>query len=172
MVGCVVSFAAATESFERTLKRLELPEERLADPVIQEQLGRRAALLATSEFTWDQHLGPLYGWADVAEILGTVSSRQGVHDLAQRRRLLSLPASGGRVLYPAFQFQGRRTLPGLHELLEILASSGASGWTQASWFQSPQEGLGGETPVAHLAAHGLDERVLSAASRVAGRLAG
>jgi hypothetical protein len=168
----VVSFAAATEAFEKTLERLELPEDRLSDPVIQEQLGRRAALLATSELTWDQHLGPLYGWSDVAEILGTVSSRQGVHDLAQRRRLLALPASGGRVLYPAFQFQGRRTLPGLPELLEILVSSGATGWTQASWFQSSQEELGGETPVAHLSTHGLDEQILDAASRVAGRLAG
>src|SRR5580704_15958374 len=137
------SFATATEAFEKTLERLELPEERSADPAIQEQLGRRAALLATSEFTWDQHLGPLYGWSDVAEILGTVSSRQGVHDLAQRKRLLTLSASGGRVLYPAFQFHGRRTLPGLHELLVILASSGTSGWTQASWFQSPQEELDG-----------------------------
>jgi hypothetical protein len=168
----MVSFTAATEAFEKTLERLELPEDRLSDPAIQEQLGRRAALLATSELTWDQHLGPLYGWSDVSEILGTVASRQGVHDLAQRRRLLALPASGGRVLYPAFQFRGRRTIPGLQELLVILSSSGASGWTQASWFQSPQDELDGDTPVAYIAAHGLDEQVLSAASHVAGRLAG
>ena len=165
------SFAAATAAFEKTLERLELPGERLADPAAQEQLGRRAALLATSELTWDQQLGPLYGWSDAAEILGTVSSRQGIHDLAQRRRLLALPASGGRMLYPAFQFQGRRTIAGLHELLEVLASSGASAWSQASWFRTPQEELDGQTPVAYLTACGLDEKVLSSASRVAGRLA-
>lgn len=166
------SFTAATEAFEKTLERLELPEERLADPAVQEQLGRRAALLATSEITWDQHLGPLYGWSDVAQVLGTVSSRQGINDLAKRQRLMALPASGGRMLYPAFQFRGARTLPGLHELLVELAASGASPWTRASWFQSPQDELGGETPVAYLTAHGLDERVLGSARRLASRLAG
>jgi hypothetical protein len=166
------SFTVATEAFQKTLERLELPEERLADPAVQEQLGRRAALLATSEIAWDQHLGPLYGWSDVAQILGTVSSRQGINDLAKRRRLMALPASGGRVLYPAFQFRNARTLTGLHELLVELAACGVSAWTQASWFQSPQNELDDETPVAYLTSHGLDERVLGSVRRLAARLAG
>lgn len=165
------SFAVATQAFQKTLERLELPEDRLAGREEQERLGRRAALLATSEIAWDQHLGPLYSWSDVAAVLGTVSSRQGVNDLARRKRLLALPASGGRVLYPAFQFRGARTLPGLHELLIELAASETSPWSQASWFQTAQDELDEDTPVGYLTARGFDERVLRSARRAAGRLA-
>jgi hypothetical protein len=167
----MTSYALATAAFKRTLERLDLPDERLSDPHEQERLGHRAALLATSEIAWDEHLGPMYGWSDVAETLRTVSTRQGVSDLAKRGRLLALPASSGRVLYPAFQFHGSRTIPGLRELLGVLAQSGASAWTQASWFQSNQDELDGLTPVAYLTAHGLDEQVIVSAQRAAARLA-
>jgi hypothetical protein len=167
----MTSYAAATTAFQKTLEALDLPEDRLADPDAQARLGRRAALLATSELTWDEHLGPLYGWSEVAAVLGTVRTRQGVNDLARRRRLLALPSSAGKVLYPAFQFRGGRTIAGLHELLDKLEGSGASPWTQASWFVSPQEELDGESPVAYLSRHKLDQRVLDAVHRVAARLA-
>jgi hypothetical protein len=167
----VPSYALATEIFKQTLERLELPEGRLSNPQEQERLGRRAALLATSEIVWDEHLGPMYGWSDVAEILGTVSTRQGVSDLARRGRLLALPTAGGRVVYPAFQFHGSRTIPGLTELLAVLAQTGASAWTRASWFQSDQDELDGLSPVAYLMEHGLDDRVMVSVQRAAARLA-
>jgi hypothetical protein len=167
----VTSYAAAITAFQKTLEALDLPEDRLADPDTQAQLGRRAALLATSELTWDEHLGPLYGWSEVASVLGTVRTRQGVNDLARRRRLLALPTSSGKVLYPAFQFGGGRTIAGLHELLDELDNSGASPWTQASWFVSPQDELDGDSPVAYLSRHQLDQRVLDAVRRAAARLA-
>ena len=88
----------ALQAFQQTLERLDFPEGRLADPEVQARLGRRAALLATSELTWDEHLGPLYEWSDVAEVLGTVGTRQGISDLAKRHRLLALGTKGGKLL--------------------------------------------------------------------------
>jgi hypothetical protein len=166
-----MTYSAALQAFQDTLERLNLPEERLADPKVQERLGRRAALLATSELTWDEHLGPLYEWADVATVLGTVGTRQGVNDLARRHRLLALPTKAGKLLYPAFQFRGARTISGLHELLVELHGSGASPWTQASWFVTPQDELEGETPAAYLSRRPLDDHARQAARRVATRLA-
>jgi hypothetical protein len=167
----MASYGAALEAFRETLEGLDLPKDSFADPEAQARLGRRAALLATSELTWDDHLGPLYAWSDVATLLGTVGTRQGINDLAKRRRLLGLPTKAGRILYPAFQFRGARTIAGLHELLIELDSSDASQWTKASWFVTPQDELGGESPVAYLSSHPMDERVLTAARRVAARLA-
>jgi len=167
----MTSYATALQAFRDTLERLDLPEEHLADPEVQERLGRRAALLATSELTWDKHLGPLYEWSDVAAVLATVGTRQGVNDLARRRRLLALPTQGGKLLYPAFQFRGARSISGLHELLVELDGSGASPWTQASWFVTAQDELDGESPAAYLSRHSLDDRVLKAVRRAAARLA-
>jgi hypothetical protein len=124
-----------------------------------------------SELTWDEHLGPMYEWSDVAAILGTVGTRQGIHDLARRKRLLALPTNGGKLLYPAFQFSGARTLSGLHHVLLALDSSGVSPWTQASWLVTPQDELDGETPAAFLSREAADERVMRAARRAAARLA-
>jgi hypothetical protein len=166
----MASYVMALQAFEETLERLDFPEGQL-DPEAQARLGRRAALLATSELTWDEHLGPLYEWSDVATVLGTVRTRQGISDLAKRRRLLSLPTKSGKLLYPAFQFSGARTIAGLHELLVELDGSDASPWTQASWFVTGQDELGGESPAAYLSRHPLDERVLKAVRRVAARLA-
>lgn len=165
------SYAKALQAFQDTLERLDLSAARLAEPGVQEHLGRRAALLATSELTWDDHLGPMYEWNDVAAVLGTVGTRQGVNDLARRKRLLALPTKGGKLLYPAFQFSGGRMLSGLHQLLAELDSSGVSPWTQASWFVTPQDELDGETPAAFLSRHAVDERVIHAARRAAVRLA-
>jgi hypothetical protein len=167
----MASYAAATQAFQETLERFDVLGGRLADLEAQVRLGRRAALLATSELTWEGHLGPLYEWADVAAVLGTVRTRQGISDLAKRRRLLALPTRGGKLLYPAFQFSGARTIAGLHELLVELDGSGASPWTQASWFVTGQDELDGESPAAYLSRHPLDERVLKAVRRVAARLA-
>lgn len=167
----MASYALASQAFEQTLERLDFPEDRLADPEVQARLGRRAALLATSELTWDEHLGPLYEWSDVAAVLGTVGTRQGINDLAKRRRLLALPTKGGKLLYPAFQFSGPRTIAGLHELLLELDVSGAGPWTQASWFVTAQDELDGESPASYLSRHPLDEHVLKAVHRVAARLA-
>jgi hypothetical protein len=113
-------------------------------------------IMVTSGLNWDDHLGPMYEWSDVADILGTVDTCRGVHDLARRKRLLALPTKDGKIPYPAFQFSGGRTLSDLPRLLEELDSSGVSPWTQASWFVTPQDELEGETPAAFLRRDAVD----------------
>lgn len=119
----------------------------------------------------DEHLGPLLEWPEVAALLGTVGTRHEIDDLARCHRLLALPTKGGKVVYPAFQFRGGRTIAGLPELLLELDTSGASLWTQASWFVTPQDEFDGESPAAYLNQRPLDERVLTTARRAAARLA-
>jgi hypothetical protein len=75
------------------------------------------------------------------------------------------------VLYPAFQFHGSRTIPGLHDLLIEFDRAVLSPWTIASWFQSDQDELNGLPPVTYLNQYGFDERVRTAAERVVSRLA-
>jgi hypothetical protein len=123
--------------------------------------------MATSELTWDDHLGAKYEWNDIATAPGIVDTRQSVDD----QRLLALPTKGGKLLYPAFQFSDGRTLPGLHQVLAVLESSGVSPWTQASWFVTPQDELDGETPAAFLSRDAVAERAGDAARRAAARLA-
>lgn len=164
-------FATALRAFEETLESLDLDEGQLSSEASQAQLGRRAALVAAAEAAWTNQLGPLYGWQEVAELLGSIRTRQGVNDLARRGRLLGLPMKRGQVLYPAFQFVGGRPVDGLSDVLAILGPAPLSPWSLASWFTTPQDELEGETPVARLARVGADDDILTAARRTASRVA-
>src|SRR5438270_1543503 len=96
------AIASATASFRRTLRKLgpEIEEQALDDPA---QFGRRAALLAAAEVLWNRQLG---GWLDVQEVqaLLGVTTRQAVHDLVKRGKLLGLPMRNGRIVFPRPQF--------------------------------------------------------------------
>ena len=100
---------AAAKAFEEALEEAweDLPEDapEIQDP---EALGRRAALLAVSEMAWGRILGPLYDVEQVQTIL-KVKTRQAVSDLAKRGRLLALPGSGGRKLYPGVPVRSERS---------------------------------------------------------------
>src|SRR5207249_11947376 len=89
---------AAAAEFQRTLEDLGIQEP--ADPA---ELGRRAALLVAGEAAWHDQLGPLLDGKQAQELLG-VGTRQAVHDLVRRRRLLGVRGRGRRLLFPAFQF--------------------------------------------------------------------
>ncbi len=54
-------------AFQTTLESLDLPEESLEDEAVQQEIGRRGALLATAGLHWEEQLGPLLSWHDVAE---------------------------------------------------------------------------------------------------------
>lgn len=168
------SFAAvASESFKEALQELGLDRstEELGGP---KELGRRAALTAAAEAAWTNHLGPLLDTKQVQELLG-VRSRQAVSDLSSRRRLLALPHSGRRVVYPAFQFAASgRPLEALPSVLTEFVDrrAAASPWTIASWFVTPQSLLGGWTPARWLKARRDPEKVALAARRAASRMAG
>jgi hypothetical protein len=162
--------AVAARAFERTLEELERQENApgFGDPAA---LGRRAALLATAEAVWGRHLGPLFDVEQVKAVLA-VGSRQAVSDLAKRGRLLALDASGGRKLYPAFQFGPEgRPYPELARVLAAFEGVIETPYTVASWLVSPQELLEGETPAAWMRARRDPEHLHEAARRAVAALA-
>ncbi|MFL5781926.1 MAG: hypothetical protein ACJ760_11490 [Thermoleophilaceae bacterium] len=163
-------YHTATAAFEQTLEQLDLPNGSL-DADEQVEIGRRGALLATAMLQWEEHLGPLLDWRKVATLMGTVSTRQGVNDLAKRNRLLALRTKGGHVLYPLFQFRGAKPFPELPTLLEVLDAGSLDGWSIASWFVTGQPLLGDESPAGWLKAGRDPAQVFEAAERVAERLA-
>ncbi|MCP9490080.1 MAG: hypothetical protein MSC31_09425 [Solirubrobacteraceae bacterium MAG38_C4-C5] len=118
----------------------------LADRSLTVPSARRAALLAVSEEVWEHELGPLLSSADVRELLGDLS-RQRVDELLRARRLIGLRDSAGRRRFPAFQFRDGRALEGLVSAYWVVADVAASDWTAASWLVSPDQALGGRSPV-------------------------
>jgi len=100
-----------------------------------------------------------------------VKSRQAVSDLARRGRLLALEGSGGRKLYPAFQFgPNGRPYPEISKVIEIFTGIVETPYTIASWFVSPQDLLDGEIPAAWLGTGKDSSQLLAAAQRSAGEL--
>jgi hypothetical protein len=162
-------FSTATLVFQETLEQLDIPEEQLSKE-LQAEVGRRGALLATAGLNWERHLGPLLGWRQVAELLGSVSTRQGVNDLQKRRRLLGLRSKSGELVYPLFQLADGKPLPGLPRVLEAFEDATLDDWTIASWLVSPQDLLGGEAPAEVLNSGGSVELVLETARRSAAGL--
>lgn len=160
--------ATAAETFERTLDELGVSGRELGDP---EELGRRAALLATAEALWSKHLGPMFSREQVQELLG-VRSRQAVSQLAKRRRLLALHTPEDRLTFPAFQFSpSGRPYEAMPALLAAFENADVSPHTIASWFMTPQRLLGRVTPATWLRRGRDPERVVEAARRSAARLA-
>ena len=97
--------------------------------------------------TWVEHLGAFYDTEGVQQLLsrrGAPITRQAVH---KRRGLLALTTGSGQVVYPAFQFDGPRPVPGLAAVLDALPEAVVSRWTVASWLVSPDAELGGARPV-------------------------
>src|SRR5258707_9862027 len=92
----------AAASFRATLVELGLSgdEPELGDAT---RLGQRAALVAAAGALWQRQLGPLLDMRQAQQLLG-VGSRQAVHDLIQRRRVLRLTTEDRRTLIPIFQF--------------------------------------------------------------------
>lgn len=134
------------------------------------ELGERAALLAVAGQVWHRHLGPLLTSGDLQKLGGR--SRQAVHELVKRRRLLALPARGG-ALFPAFQVDRRgRPRPGMAEVLAAFEGAVESPLTVASWFRTPQPLLDDRTPADWMAAGDDLSRLLAAARRAAAHLRG
>jgi hypothetical protein len=113
---------------------------------------------------WSERLGAAYRQGDVARLLG--KSRQAV---SADRGLLRLDMRDGNVGYPVFQFDGRRQLPGIREVVRTFAPVVASAWTTASWLTSPAPELGNRTPLAALRG-AEEEKVLALARATAASL--
>ena len=155
----------AAASFKATLRELGLSgdEPELGDAA---RLGQRAALVAAAAAVWQKQLGPLLEMRHAQQLLG-VGSRQAVHDLIQRHRLLALTTEDRRTLIPLFQFtDAGRPYEAVPPILRIFADAEATGWTTASWFTTPCPELDGLSPIAWIT-EGRDLDVVLDAARAA-----
>ena len=90
---------------------------------------------------WGAQLGPSLSQRDAARLLG--KSEQAV---AKDGRLLRLRNQDGRPVYPVVQFDGRRLLPGVAEIIDVLTGA-VEPLTVASWLTAPNAQLGGRCPI-------------------------
>jgi hypothetical protein len=164
-----VALNTAAASFKATLRELGFSgdEPELGDAA---RLGRRAALVAVAGALWRDQLGPLLNMRQTQEMLG-VSSRQAVHDLIQRNRLLAVSTEDRGTLVPAFQFaETGRPHEAIPPILRVFADVQATGWTTASWFTTPNTEIDGRTPIAWIKDGGDQATVLDAAEAAAAPL--
>ena len=106
-------------------------------------LGRLAAdRMLDDADRWHEHLGPCLDVTGVREVLGEPGRPVSKQAVSQRRGLLALATGSGRVVYPAFQFEGRLVVPGVGDVLRTLPKDLVSRWTVASWLVSPDAELG------------------------------
>jgi hypothetical protein len=119
---------------------------------------------------WQEHLGPCFDVNGVREVLGAPGRPVSKQAVSQRRGLLALATGSGRVVYPAFQFDGHGVVAGLAEVLELLPADLVSRWTVASWLVSDDIDIG-SAPISLLLA-GRQRPVLEAASQWAEALSG
>ncbi len=168
--SCVnAALDTAAASFKATLRELGLSgdEPELGDAA---RLGQRAALAAAAGALWQRQLGPLLDMRQAQQMLG-VRSRQAVHDLIQRRRVLGLATEDRRTLVPVFQFsEAGRPYEAIPLILRVFGEAEATGWTVGSWITTPNPELGGETPIGWIRAGCNLEDVLDAARAAAAPL--
>jgi hypothetical protein len=133
-------------------------------------LGRRAADAVASGLEWYEHVGEVVDVYGAQALLG-VGSRQAVYDLVKRHRLLGLRRSGGAMAIPLFQLDpatGRpyRVLP---DVLTTFAEAAVDAYTVASWFNTPQLELSGDTPAMALRDPARSDAVRRCAAAAAAR---
>ncbi len=122
-----------------------------------------------SRQAWGAVLGGLHSPVEAAALIG--EDVDVISQAADAGRVIVLRDSGGRDLYPGFQFQFQGGWPpaALIDAYRTVAAV-ANSWTAASWAASPDPLLDGRTP-AEWAADGGADLVLRLASRDAARLA-
>ncbi len=108
------------------------PAQALALAVLEQDLADQQ---------WAAHVGPALSQSDAARLLGV-----SVQAVSKNHGLLRVRNRDGRVVYPVVQFDGRRVLPGLPEVLALLDGP-LLPLTVASWLMTPATSLGERTPV-------------------------
>lgn len=109
------------------------------------RLARRILEADIAQRAWVGQVGYSLTGAQVAELLGR--SEQAIAD---DDRLLRLRRSDGRPAYPAFQFEGRRPLPGVAEVVALLTRSLTPAGV-AAWLTGINPALDGRRPLDVLA---------------------
>ena len=164
--------AVAVNAFAETLEELGVTSRRrgLTKP---KEMGRRAALGTAAEAIFRQKLGRLLTRDEAQELLG-VRTRQAIHDLVKRGRLIAIPTRSGSYVYPAFQIDvGRgRAYPAVGAAItELRKAFDRDSMTIAGWFVSENELLEDMTPAEWLRTGGAGDLVVEAARRDAGAAA-
>lgn len=136
---------------------------------LEQQASPEAVRLATrvleadiAERAWVAQVGFSLTGAQVAELLGR--SEQAV---SKDSRLLRLPRSDGRPAYPCLQFDGRRQIPGVAEVVKVLSRALTPAGV-AAWMTGINPLFGERRPVDVLGG-GEIEQVVSVARRLADR---
>lgn len=168
-VGLSSSHDVLLEHFEQHLAALD-PDGRLVDR-IEDLTGaaRLAAMHALASAHWTEQLGPFFSSDAVRELLGRGGAPVSRQAVSKRRDVLTLRTGSGRVVYPAFQFDGRTPVRGMRAVLELFDGVPVSRWTLASWLSSPAPELAGRAPIDALRA-GEADAVLKSAARWAAAL--
>ncbi|NMR28661.1 hypothetical protein [Crystallibacter degradans] len=104
-------------------------------------------------------VGPFYDTAGLERWLGI--SRQALRKRVQSHKLLACKTEDNVLLYPVWQFRDDGTLiPGLHEVLEILADGMEAPWSWGLWLTARvDDELGGMSAADWLASGRDPERV-------------
>jgi len=123
-------------------------------------LARTILEQALVDERWAAGIGPVLSQRDVARLL--VKTPQAV---AQDQRLLRLRQRDGRPVYPVFQFDGRRQVEGVAEVVATLREV-VEPLSIAAWLAGPNRRLGGKRPV-ELLRRGRTGQVMAAAVRYA-----
>ncbi len=133
------------DDFVSELRRL-INTAALEGSDLQEELGspqdaaRHVYEILPRRSPWAKVIGPVYSTAQVTMLLR--GSRQAVNDRVRRRTLLALRTADEHLVYPTFQFEGAKVLPGLADVLQAVGDV-VDPWTLASWLVAPQPELGG-----------------------------
>jgi len=109
---------------------------------------------------WTEQIGPALTQSDAARLLDV-----SVQAVSKNQHLLRLTNRDGRVVYPIFQFDGRRPLPGLGQVLAAFDGV-LQPLTIASWLTLPSATLDGRSPAQALR-DGEAHRVVAAAQQAA-----
>ena len=109
---------------------------------------------------WAEQIGPALTQQDVARLLG--KSEQAV---SKDSRLLRVRNRDGRPVYPVVQFDGRRQLPGVPDVVSVLQPA-IEPLTVAAWLTAASPALTGRRPVDALR-DGQSTEVLALAKRLA-----
>lgn len=94
-----------------------------------------------SDAAWAAQIGPALSQQDVARLLG--KSEQAV---SKDARLLRIRNRDGRPVYPVVQFDGRRQLLGVADVVAAIGRV-LEPLTVASWLTASNAGLSGRRPV-------------------------
>lgn len=140
------------EAFGREVRKRD-PEGRnaaLLDDIDGVAAAAARIVVDTGE-EWRTHLGGFYDAETVRRLLGSAAKPVTKQAVSKRRGLLALRTGSNRVVYPRFQFIGRRLVEGLDDVLDALPEELVSRWTVASWLVSENPDLGNERPIDVLA---------------------